>query len=359
MSNNILTLFSSDSTVQYTKDVFSVLSLPRGSIFQFRYQSQYVDDAVKTIFENEKKGTGYRVLIAFRSNANTAEDGMFILPIRWAVITSVKLFSDVYSVYFKLTGYPTFTHAFKNRVSDYSKINDYAKNYFQSHNKDIAVHSVPLDAVEIRNNDDVERDTENWRSIVEAFTKIPSYSECYFLKCSSLYTEIFNSKNEQKTIVNCPIIDGHFVLTEGQCTNLNIEYYSSIYDRTRIQKIEVLVDENVVRKVRGMRTLFQSRYGCITLGFQSQSNSNNTISEISIHTEGMPANVIQTDAVFPIITQKNKLYKIKKSIIMGLGAALVALPGIIGNNINVVWNIVLAILGVLILGINNYWESKE
>ena len=55
MSNNILTLFSSDSTVQYTKDVFSVLSLPRDSIFQFRYQTQYVDDAVKTIFENEKK----------------------------------------------------------------------------------------------------------------------------------------------------------------------------------------------------------------------------------------------------------------------------------------------------------------
>lgn len=336
-----------------------MLSLPRNSIFQFRYQAQYVDDAVKTVFENDKGYTGHRVLIAFRSSANTAEDDMFILPIRWAVITSVKLFSDVYSVYFKLTGYPTFTHAFKSSVSDYSKINEYAKNYFQTHNKDIAVHSVPLDAVEIRNCDDIERDTENWRSIVEAFTKIPTYSDCYFLKCSSLYTEKFKSRKKQKTIVNCPIKDGHFILTEGQCTNLNIEYYSSIYDRQRVQKIEVLVDENVVRKVKGMRTLFQSRYGCVTLGFQSQNNSNNTVSEICIRTESIPANVIQTDAVFPIITQKNEAYKIKKSIIMGIGAALVALPGIIGDTIHVAWNIALAILGVLILGINNYWESKE
>lgn len=359
MSKNILTLFSSDSTVQYTKDIFSVLSLPRDSIFQFRYQSQYVEDYVKTYFQNDKGGTGHRVLIAFRSNASADEKDMFILPIRWAVITSVKLFSDVYSVYFKLTGYPTFTQAFKNSVSDYSKINEYAKNFFKKYNKDIAVHSFPLDAVEIVNRDDIEIDTENWRSIVEAFTKIPLYSNCYFLKCSSLYTEKFKSRKKQKTIVDCPIKDGHFVLTEGKCTNLNIEYYSSTYDRQREQKIEVLVDENVVRKVKGMRTLFQSRYGCVTLGFQSKSNSNNTVSEINIHTEGSLPDVIQTDAVFPIITQKNKAYKIRRSIIMGIGAALVALPGIIGDNIHVVWNIVIAILGVLILGINNYWESTE
>lgn len=362
MQNNILTLFSSDSTIQYTKDIFSVLSLPRECIFQFRYQSQHVENSVKSFFQIEEKAIGCRVLIAFRSNSSCEDEKEFIIPIRWAEITSVKLFSDVYSVFFKLMGYPTFTQDYKNTVSCFEQINTYSKNFFQRHDKVIAVHPFPLDAVELR--DEKERDDENWRSIVEAMTKIPTYNNSYFLKSSPLYIEKHDSK-KQIVKKNCSMVSGRFVLVEGQCINVDIEYYSANYNRAKKQQIEVLVDDNVIRKVKGLRRIFQSRYGCFTLGFQSQKNTNNTFSEICMYTvddlenNNSQYDEIQTDIVFPVITQKNKSYKIKKSLIMFLGASLVALPGILGDAIDITWNIVLAIGGALVLGINNYWESKE
>ena len=46
----IITLFSSESTARYIKDVFSVLALPRGSVFQFRYDTQYIDPRLLTMF---------------------------------------------------------------------------------------------------------------------------------------------------------------------------------------------------------------------------------------------------------------------------------------------------------------------
>lgn len=40
---------------------------------------------------------------------------------------------------------------------------------------------------------------------------------------------------------------------------------------------------------------------------------------------------------------------------MGLGVLLVALPGITRDNIQLIWNIILAGLGVLVLGVGSYW----
>ena len=200
MGNEILTLFSSNSTVQYTKDVFSVLSLPRDSIIDFRYQAQHVDNVVKPIFSNRQNGAGTRVLIAFRSSAfvngseaKTNEEKVFIVPIRWAVVTGVKLFSDVYTVGLKLQGYPSFSQNFRNLCSDFSGINRYAKEYFGSHNAALAVHSVQLDAVDL--NDEIDRETINWRSIVEVLVNIPEYENYHFLKSSSFYWEKYNTQN--------------------------------------------------------------------------------------------------------------------------------------------------------------------
>ena len=57
--------------------------------------------------------------------------------------------------------------------------------------------------------------------------------------------------------------------------------------------------------------------------------------------------------------ESHLFHKILKSIITSIGALLVAMPGIINDSLDVGWNILIAGLGVLVLGINNYWESKE
>ena len=358
MANEIFTLFSSDSTVQYTKDVFSILSLPRNSIINFRYQAQHVDNAVKPVFENNQNGAGVKVLVAFRSSATTEAEKIFIVPVRWAVITSVKKFSDVFILSLKLQGYPSFSQKFRNVCATFAGINTYAKDYFVANNTELAVQPVQLDAVDLQ--DEIGMDTVNWRSIVEVLVNIPKYANYHFLKSTAFYWEKYNSQNKQIEHRDFPQRDdGKYVLTEGKCAYLEIDYYSKTYDQRLRRQIDVFLDENNIRKAKGLRTFLESRYGTVVLGFQPQKTVNNTVTEVTICTASEPADVIQTDVKFPIIIRKNRTYKIIKALIMGLGAGLVALPGLLGDKVDLWINIVIALSGVLVIGINNYLESKE
>lgn len=355
MADNILTLFSSNSTIQYTKDIFSVLSLPRNCHIQFRYQSQYVENSVKAIFENTNLGAGTKVLLAFRSNSKEDTANMFIVPIRWAKIISVKHFSDVYTVSLELLGYPSFSTAFRAKSANYNEINLYANNFLIGEKKNLAAISTCLDLVELE--DKIEKDIENWRAIVESLTKIPQYSKCYFLKYSAIYKENYRfGKTKRK---ECKMVNGRFVLTEEQLVNIDIEYYSSDYSESIKRKIDVDVDGIAVKHVKGLRTIIQSRYGSIALGFQPLKVSNNTISEIILCTSSQPEEKIQTDIVLPVILKTNKKHRIRHAIIMSVGAALVALPGILSNNVDISLNIALGVIGALTLGVNYFLDPKE
>jgi len=358
MPNEILTLFSSNSTTQYTKDIFSVLSLPRNSIINFRYQTQHVDNSVKPVFEDRQNGIGIRVLIAFRSSEQLDHDKIFIVPIRWATITNVKLFSDVYTISLSLQGYPSFSLKFRNICSNFFGINNYAKEYFKINKIELAVHSVHLDAVDLL--DEVNRDTVNWRSIVEVILNIPEYENYHFLKSSAFYWEKNNPKTNRIEFKYFPQRDdGKFVLTEGKCAYLELDYYSKNYNRDISRQINVFLDEKNIRKAKGLRTFLESRYGTVVLGFQPQKTNNNTVTEITVCTESEPMDVIQTCVNFPILIRKNRMYKILKTIIMGFGAGLVALPGILGSNVEIWLNIIFALSGVLVISLNSYLESKE
>jgi hypothetical protein len=359
MAETIYTLFSSESTVQYKKDIFSALSMPRDSVFQFRYQAQHVDESVKSDFINTTSVRGKKALIAFRSGALNDNDNIFIVPVRWAEITEVKLVSDVYNVYFKLKGYPSFSQSFRNTCTSFSGLNTYAKNYFESHNTVIALQSVQLDAVDL-NDDGKERDSTNWRSIVELLVTIPTYSNYHFLKCSGFYSRIIKAPNgfNQKKY-NTIRDDGMTYLTEGKCAYIDIEYYSKIYEPNLRRQIEVFLDGNCIRKAKGIKTYLESRYGSVSLGFQPKISANNTVTEIVVCTTSDPIDVIQTELTFPIIIRKNRTYKLLKALIMCIGAGLIALPGILGSCVPLGWNIASALSGVVVMGVNNYLESKE
>lgn len=355
MSDRILTLFSSDTTLQYVKDIFSVLSLPRNCILQFRYQAQYIENDVKAILGNVDSCIGTRVLIAFRNSSKSDDENKFIVPIRWAKIVAVKHFSDVYNISLEIFGYPSFTNAFRSKSIDYQQLNQYAKSFLVEDKKDIAVLSSCLDIVDIE--DHLDRDIENWRIIVEYLTKIPKYSKFYFLKCSSLYSDKMKSGGCKRK--ECKIVNGRFCLTEGQLINVDLEFYCSQYNSSEKQMIEVFSDGTSIKQVKGLQPVLQSRYGLVSLGFQTLQVSVSTLSEIIICTSSQPEEDIQTNLVLPVIIKPNKKHRLRHALITSIGAALVALPGILSNNVDFAWNIASGVLGALILGINYFLDLKE
>ena len=138
-NSNVITLFSSESTEKYIKDIFAVLALPRNADYRFRYEKKYVENKVCNLFDDSINSAGTKALIAFRSKNIEEENKRFIVPIRWVEITKVEYRSDFYTVMFKVLGYPTFTQAFSQKCYEFCNINATAKSILDSKTNNFAV----------------------------------------------------------------------------------------------------------------------------------------------------------------------------------------------------------------------------
>ena len=196
-------------------------------------------------------------------------------------------------------------------------------------------------------------------TISKYISLIPEYSTYHLLKCSSPYVEKWDTTKEIGKKEDCEKRGVLTEIVEGKCVSIDVEYFSEKYNPDQQRKIEVFVDENVLSRSRGLRTSLQSRYGSIKLSFQPKTVANNTISEIVINTSNFAGSELQTEVTFPVIIVKNRAYKLFKALLSAIGALFIALPGIIGDNQSYKRNIVLALIGIIIVGICSYWESRE
>lgn len=365
MADIILTLLSSNQTVQYEQNIFSVLSLPRDSVFQFSYQEKYIDKSVKYLFNTNKK-INNRAVVVFRSKVQKKEKKevtqSFCIPIRWVQIQSVERISnDGWVITFVTKGYPKYTSQFASDSESFLGMNQSAVKFFSTlAERDLSVLGRAIDLVEVEENTSApENDSDNWFEIVNRIALIPAYKDYHFLKCSKFYMQKMKGKIYMPTKTWCEIKDNHIVVIEREPVYIDIEYFAATYTRAMKRKIDVLFNDKVLNRVSGLLTTLQSRYGTKKIGFQPQKVANNTVSEVVIATKNAWNDELLTELIFPIIVQKNRKYRLLKAIVMGFGALLVALPGITKDSLQLIWNIVLAGLGVLVLGIGSYWESKE
>ena len=338
--NTSITLFSSDSTVKYTKDVFNVLALPQNGIYQFRYEDKYVETSVKDKFRNDYKGLW--ALVAFRSNSSVPEDERFFVPVRWVEIVAIDYVANFYTVTFRAKEYPKFSNDFDE------KCHDFAKEFFSTtreHNL-LAVREGTLAIVDSNFKGD---DKDNWLKIAKTISLIPGYGNNYFLKCSPIYI------NQNKF---CNIENELTVLEEGKYVYLKVDYYQKNYNSQMSGKINIITDSNAINVASGIGTELESRYDSVKLGFQAKKVMNNSISEINIHTTNNNSSNVQTKIIIPIKIVKNRKSKFVESLFMGIGAFCVGLPGILETSVGVGTKVVVSLLGVLILGVNNYIETK-
>lgn len=359
-SKQIITLFSSESTIRYIKDVFSVLALPRGSVFQFRYDTQYIDPRLLAMFSQGHPVKNIRALIVFRSASDARKEDCFFIPVRWASVEAICQISNGYTVDFSLEGYPNFTQDYKDSCSTFAGINQKAQSYFLSgtgEKNKFAAWGDTLSCVQFDNSDTKERDSELWFQIVSSIAKIPKYQSYLFIKCSSLYTEQYETDSIVKSY--CEMLSKHTALVEESCVYVDIEYYSAEYEKDVIREIDIYIDENILRKSKGLHHIIESRYGTMKIGFQSKKTANHTVTEIVMCSKSSNDAEVSTDITYPIIVIKNRKNKIIKAVIMAIGALLVALPGILGAAVATWINVMLAGAGVIVLGVNTYWESKE
>lgn len=347
--DNLITLFSSESTKQYVKDIFTVLALPRDAEYQFRYETKYVESGVRSLFSSDYN-IGTKALVVFRSKNIENEDKLFVVPIRWVEIIRVSLVADFYTVTFRVKSYPSFSNEFKDTSYSFDKISACAKQILVGNNKDLAVLKGGLSIVGNHSErNDSNRENENWLNIVNTISRIPQYNRYYFLRCSP-----FLSSNGTP----CVFENNVSTLEEEKCAYLQIDYYQREYSDSDQNEIEVIFDSTLVSRSSGLSAKMEARYDSIRLGFQPKNTMNGTLSEIIICAT-LGAKIRQTEITLPIRIVKRKYSSGVRASVMGFGACLVALPGLFPDGIGLEWKIATAAVGAFVMGINHFIELKR
>ncbi|KAI4452198.1 hypothetical protein C823_006780 [Eubacterium plexicaudatum ASF492] len=342
-SNVYFTLFSSDSTIKYKKDILNVLAAPENGIYHFRYEDKYVQSDAQTMFQN---WSHFRMaIVAFRSGSNANEDEQFIVPIRWVEIIETELVADFYTITFRIKKYPRFSTDFENNSHQFSGINEKAKNYFEisREHKELSVRKELLPYV---NPDYKQENDSNWLKIVKALSLIHGYDNFHFLRCSPLCVA---SKK-------CGMQNEFTILEESKYTYLKVDYYQSSYDPGINGKIHVDVNPDFITVASGIGNELESRYDSVKISFQAKKSMNNSLSEINIYTTGLQ---LETKINIPVKIVKNKSSKFFHALIMALGAFVVGLPGILENNIEWGYKVIISLAGAMIMIVSNYIETKE
>lgn len=360
MSENFLTIFSSAWTEQYEQDVFSILSMPEDGMFKLSFQKKYLDDAVWGLFERKEYEIGSRALIVFRSNADNPNNKKFCIPIRWVRIQAIEgIANGGWVIHFRIQGYPQFTSEYAENTNDLEGIERLADKTFTTlSDTKLSVISNNLDCVELGECDNnPENEHENWNAIVNRIACIPEYEKFQFIKCSKFYIQEVNLKTSVTEKKWCSMVNNCFVATERKPIYIDIEYFTKKYDSPKV--FDVWVNENALTRINGYQVAVQSSYGTKKLGFQPQNVPDKTIAEIEISFRTKEDNKLLTELVFPIVIHKDRKYRIFKALIMGIGALLVALPGMMPEKTLMIYKVLSYIAGGMVLGCGGYMESKE
>ncbi|MCQ1530079.1 hypothetical protein [Lutispora saccharofermentans] len=345
MLDNTITLFSSDSRPQYTKDIFNVLALPHGSMYRFRYKEKYIHCDIIGDLDNSKiKGT--TALIAFRTNLGVAENKHFFIPVRWALIENVQKSADFYLIDFVVKGFAVFNKEFDDNRNNFDDINSLAKKYFTTNDKIEAfvVKNTPNIVITYnksnKTNDNEEKD--RWLKVIETLHIYPRFEKCYFFKASII-------RNGLAKIFKPGII------REGGRTNINIEYnnFCDISD----SEINIEYDECLLIPSGDKKTKIECRYDSAMFAFQAKGVLSKTPTQIILNCRS--SQDIETKIKIPLEIKRNYFFLVARVILSLAGAILIGLPGILPDTTPTETTVPMFIAGSLLIAFNWLIPYKE
>ncbi len=248
-----LTLFSSDSSGQYKKDIYNVIAAPNNTHYQFRYTTDYIDEKlILKLKDNMFKGS--KALIVFRTNTDTSTKSPFLVPIRWATIEKTDLASKICIVDFVVNEYPVFNSDFaKAAISENTNIK-YSTNFFNQIGRqdryvlDYIVNMVSLEKAE-------ESGQANaWLAIVDSLKNYSEFKDTFFFKTN------FPDKDNTD---NC------LIFKEKEYKEVELWHYCANETPSKTLKVEIQCDPNYIHSVSGDEDAIECRYDKNSYGFQS------------------------------------------------------------------------------------------
>lgn len=349
-----LTLFSSDSSGQYKKDIYNVIAAPYNSEYRFRYTTQYIEPSLHVKLK-ENAFANSKALIVFRRNSDKPEVNPFMVPIRWATIKKSYLINEICIIDFVINDYPEFNQAFKEASISEDKNQKFSKAFFDEEGRCNKYVLGYIPNIVSRSKCDYERQEALWISIIQALKNYSAFSN------TSFYRTLLPTKKENEFAES-------LVIRESEYKEIEIWHYCSEESKSKVSELEIQCDTNYINPVFGNKDRIECRYDRINYGFQAIKGKNNLKSQIVFRIKNIDENLApdhnsETRISIPVTLKKKWSKRILRSILSVIGsAAVLAFSALISIDTIDFPNgsfIVVLLVGTIVPAINWFISSEE
>ena len=241
-----ITLFSSDSSGQYKKDIYNVIAAPYNSEYRFRYTTQYIDPSLIAPLKDNTLAES-KALIVFRRNSDKKGVEPFMVPIRWATIKRSYLVNEICIIDFVINEYPEFNQKFKEASISEEENRKFSKNFFETDGRQNKYVLSYIPNIVSRTKYEYERQESSWISLIQALKNYSAFSDTSFFR-TVLPNE--NKNDYAKSLV----------IKESEYKEIEIWHYSSEESKSKVSNLEIQCDANYITSVFGNTDRIECRY---------------------------------------------------------------------------------------------------
>lgn len=349
-----LTLFSSDSSGQYKKDIYNVIAAPYNSEYRFRYRSQYIDLSLHAqLKENKLKGS--RALIVFRTNSDKPEVKPFLVPLRWAIIEKTYFNNDICIIDFKIKDYPEFNQEYKEASVSKERNQKYSEVFFNQEGRNTKYVLNYIANIVTRTKCDYERQENLWISIIQALKHHSAFSDTSFFRTLLPMTKT-NKFPDSLSI------------KESQYKEIELWHFCSEESKSKVSEVEIQCNTNYINPVFGNKDRIECRYDRVNYGFQAIKGKNDLKSQIVFRITSLDDNRevdydTETKICIPVILKAKVVKRLFRALLSVVGSGcIVAFSALMAlESVNVLnWCLwLLLLVGTIAPAINWLLSSED
>lgn len=334
-----LTLFTSDTRQQYLNDALAVLATPPGSVFHFRYEGRYLPDGVPARFA-DGSAVGSRLLLAFRQGVGDMSRGQVLVPLRWAVLTAADCTYDVYNLAFVCSGYPAIVSSKDSRSIEAAEMLGLSLDYKASMTDGewrLPVHFGFPEFVDAASDDDSRH---QWLRTARLLAAYGPLGDMHLLRMDPPRDDKGHSLPVDP--------NGRFIIRQGWYSSIRFDYYAAKM-RASAPTLNTVVQSAHLRLVSVGSYELESRYGTEELCVQGEEVTGPTRTEVVVSLVDGTGDPTRTVVRLGFVVRRSTRVLILRVVVTAVGAALVALPGVLQGAVPIWAKATSASLGALVL----------
>jgi len=334
-------LLSSNLRRRYAEDILTALALPEGALIQFRYDAEYVAPSLQQIVANGRV-IGAKVILGFIADASSPAP--FVVPVRIATMTHAENVADMFILRLRVGDYPDLADS----PMSLAEINTESKRFYD---KLVQLNGRYYPAVVKFPNlglNSTGDPAQKWIGIVRRLASHATFATSYFVRIDPPLS------TSRRRVSFDP--SGSLHLRDGQSVKLPVSFYSTQYSEGTRVSLSCATDGTFLRVSSDDTYDVALRYDSVEFWLQPSTESFDALARATIRltcdqagsaaTNPAP---LTTNVYFPVVVVRSRSRLAIKVAASAIGAFLVALPAILGQESSLRLRVVVAVTGALLL----------